>query len=84
MHDRTRLNYNKANFNQINSDINKKKWQELDNVGSQMSWEIFSKYLSKLVEKNVPIRKLNPRHKIPYIDKETGDAIREKRKKWMK
>lgn len=63
-----RFNHKKANFNQIKSDINRMRWHELDNVGSQMPWEIFSEYLFKLVEKKCA---RHPRHKNPYIEKET-------------
>ena len=79
------LNYNKGKYIALNHELSMVQWSVLDDMDVQLSWNCFTEKLSKISKNYIPkCEKTASRQRNRYVDRETADAIREKRSKWIK
>ena len=76
-----KLNFFKGNYKQINEKLQENDWeQELHGLSLSETWEILTEKLIKLIEENVPVRKVSNEagRKNPYVSQQCMEAIRKK------
>ena len=82
-----KLNSFKWNYKKINEKLQENDWeQELHGLSLSETWEILTEKLIKLIEENVPVRKVSNEagRKNPYVSQQCMEAIQKKHTKWQK
>ena len=80
-------NYWKGNYNSINAKLQAVDWEEvLRNDDTECAWNKFKDILHSLVEKNVPLFRVNKKKvpNNPWITKATKRSISKRDKAWRK
>ena len=73
------LTSSKGNYKKINEKLQENDWnQELHGLSLSETWEILTEKLIKLIEENVPVRKVSNEagRKNPYVSQQCMEAIR--------
>ena len=82
-----KLNFFKGNYKNISEKLQENDWdQELHGLSLSEAWEILTEKHIKLIEENVPVRKVSNEagRKNPYVSQQCMEAIRKKHTKWQK
>ena len=78
-------NWNKANLEQMNIEINSVDWNEsFSYLSTEQCWNKLTKFLDQLQENHVP-KKLNKKSpQTPWMNRELLRLVRTKRRKWKR
>ena len=75
--------WHKANFNQINSDLESFNWDlELRDLSAEEAWTLFTVKVNESVKKNVPFRIRRKASKPVWMNNKCLQAVRKKRRLW--
>jgi hypothetical protein len=83
--ERSNFNYNKANFNQLNEELNRVPWSEIfTNKNINESYEIFIREYERIVDLCVPKQsRLGRKVQPPWMTKDLAHLIAKKKHLWI-
>ncbi len=81
-----RLNYKRGNYKRINENLSNTDWNEVINRSStNEAWESFADIINRTIKENIPECKVfEKKYDTPWMTRAARDAIRNKKKKWLK
>ena len=82
-----KLNFFRNNYNNLRSQLSQINWkQELDGLCLLQSWTWFAEQNIKLIKNNIPVNKpnLEGKKRTPFLTRPCLEAIKWKRKSWLK
>ena len=73
------LNYKKANWDDMNREINSIKWNEiLGSLEPDLAWQKFKNILFHIINRHIPTITIKDNNCPPWYDKETFDLAKKK------